>query len=207
MSEAMLLRTSLTSPFGRKVRMTAILLGIDEQIEVVGANPLDENDSLRQQNPLGKMPCLVLPSGDTLYDSKTIVEYLCAYANSSDLFPSQPLDLAIERSRITLADGITEAALAMVYEGRFREPSQQSEYWLSHQCGKVTRGLLAISEQLPPVMPRLAASSLSLAAALGYLDWRRPVEWRSSYPQLVKWLDDFNQHHPLLAATMSEASV
>lgn len=207
MPDHMLLRTSLTSPFGRKVRMTAIVLGIEEQIKVVEANTLDAKDSLRQQNPLGKMPCLVLPSGDTLYDSKTIVEYLCAYANNSDLFPSQPLDLAVERSRITLADGIVDAALMMVYEGRFREPSQKSEFWLSHQCGKVIRGLLAISEQLPPIAPRLAASSLSLASALGYLDWRQPVEWRSVHPELVAWLDDFNQHYPLLAATLPETSV
>ncbi|MGO2240367.1 MAG: glutathione S-transferase N-terminal domain-containing protein [Halomonas sp.] len=207
MSDPMLLRTSLTSPFGRKVRMAAIVLGINEQVNVVGANPLDENDSLRQQNPLGKMPCLVLPNGAVLYDSKTIVEYLCAYANNSDLFPSQPFDLALERSRVTLADGITDAALMMVYEGRFREQSQKSASWLSHQQGKVMRGLLAMSKNLPPASHPLAASSLSLATALGYLDWRRPVEWRSSYPELVKWLDDFNQHHPLLADTLLEASV
>lgn len=207
MSNHMLLRTSLTSPFGRKVRMAAIALGIEEQIKIVGANPLDENDSLRQQNPLGKMPCLVLPSGDVLYDSKTIVEYLCAYANNSDLFPSQPLNLAIERSCVALADGIIDAALMMVYEDRFREQPQKSEFWLSHQRGKVIRGLHAISQQLPPIAPRLTASSLSLASALGYLDWRQPVEWRSVHPELVAWFDEFNQHHPLLAATLSEISV
>src|SRR5436190_3581588 len=51
----MILRSTLTSPYGRKVRMAADILGLSRRINVVPADPLDEADALRQQNPLGKM--------------------------------------------------------------------------------------------------------------------------------------------------------
>ncbi len=54
------LRSTVTSPFGRKVRMAIDALGLTGRVTLKPADPLDENDTLRQQNPLGKMPCLVL---------------------------------------------------------------------------------------------------------------------------------------------------
>jgi len=58
-------------------------LGLGDRVTVAPADPLDENDTLRQQNPLGKMPCLVLADGSTIYDSGIIIEYLqdiaCSY--------------------------------------------------------------------------------------------------------------------------------
>ena len=71
-----MLRSTLTSPFGRKVRMAIEVLGLGDRITLVPADPLDENDTLRQQNPLGKMPCLVLSDGTSIYDSGVIIEYL-----------------------------------------------------------------------------------------------------------------------------------
>jgi len=57
------LRSTVTSPFGRKVRMAIDMLELGDRIKLQPADPLDESDTLRQQNPLGKMPCLVLPDG------------------------------------------------------------------------------------------------------------------------------------------------
>ena len=75
-AENLVLRSTPTSPFGRKVRMTIDVLGLSGRVKVTPADPLDENDTLRQQNPLGKMPCLVLADGSTIYDSGIIIEYL-----------------------------------------------------------------------------------------------------------------------------------
>ena len=61
--DTFVLRSTLTSPFGRKVRIAIDVLGLSERITVVPADTLDENDSLRQQNPLGKLPCLMLADG------------------------------------------------------------------------------------------------------------------------------------------------
>ena len=49
----MILRSSPASPFGRKVKIAAHVLGLMDQIEVVVANTLDPEDVIRKQNPLG----------------------------------------------------------------------------------------------------------------------------------------------------------
>src|SRR5512132_984621 len=79
------LRSTVTSPFGRKVRMAIDALRLGDRVKVQPADPLDENDTLRQQNPLGKMPCLVLADGSTIFDSGIIIEYLQDVAGTDRL--------------------------------------------------------------------------------------------------------------------------
>jgi glutathione S-transferase len=198
--ERLLLRTSLTSPFGRKVRMAAVVLGLVDRFDIEHASTMDADDTLRSQMPLGKIPCLILPDGTAIYDSRTIIEYLCSVAGPNTLFPGAPRELAIERTKVVLADGIADAALLMVYEGRFRPAAHLSQQWLDHQRGKIMRALTRIEVQ-PPRLDPLTAAGISLACALGYLDWRQPVEWRGVFPGIAAWLADFNEQHPELAAT------
>ena len=137
------LRSTATSPFGRKVRMAIEVLGIGHLVTLEPADTLDANDTLRQQNPLGKMPCLLLPDGTAIYDSGVIIEFLAEGAGSDALVPREGPERYIALTRARLADGITEAGLLMVYENRFRDPGTQSERWLDHQRGKVNRALAA----------------------------------------------------------------
>ncbi|WP_288350608.1 glutathione S-transferase N-terminal domain-containing protein [uncultured Thalassospira sp.] len=185
-----LLRSTLTSPFGRKVRIAMDVLGLSGRIDVQPADTRDQSDTLRQQNPLGKIPCLILEDGSILYDSRVIIEFLDRWSGQNRLIPEAVDERARILTRATLADGIADAALLMVYEGRFRDPSQISEVWLDHQRGKISRALDAMQTALPD--PRKTdVVSISLACALGYLDWRQPVEWRQTYPVIVDWLDEF----------------
>ena len=57
------LRYSPPSPFARKVRIAAALLGLDDRVEAVETDTLAAGDSIRRQNPLGKIPTLVLEDG------------------------------------------------------------------------------------------------------------------------------------------------
>ena len=193
------LRTTLTSPYGRKVRMAAKVLGLEDRIEIRPADTLDADDDLRDQNPLGKMPCL-MADGMTLFDSRVIVDYLDALAGGGRLIPAAGRDRYRCLTRVALADGVADAALLMVYEGRFREASQMSARWLDHQKGKVLRGLTALAADLPDPT-RTDAAAISLACMLGYLDWRRPVVWRGDWPALVEWLEAFAAHEPAFHAT------
>jgi glutathione S-transferase len=72
----MILRSSAPSPFGRKVRIALSLLGFDRDVRVEAADPASPQDSLREQNPLGKIPVLITEDGSTVYDSRVILEYL-----------------------------------------------------------------------------------------------------------------------------------
>ena|SRR6476620_4387468 len=194
------LRSSPASPFGRKVKIAAAVLGLSDRIEVVAADTNDPSDSLRQQNPLGKIPTLVLESGETLFDSRVIVEYLDWLAGGGRLFPAAEARFAVLREQ-ALCDGIMDAALLQVYEGRYRSADRQEKGWLDLQAGKVTRGLDDAEAHLSERGQPLHAGRIALACALGYLDLRFQGRWRTSYPKLVAWLDDFSARVPAFEAT------
>lgn len=194
-----ILRSTLTSPYGRKVRMAAEILGLSEQIDLVPADTRDATDNLRLQNPLGKIPCLITER-ETLYDSGVILEFLDTLAGGNRLFPRNGWERFRCKTLSCLADGVTDAALLMVYEGRFRDAGQVSEIWLSHQRGKIERGLTSLAAA-PPDPSRSDAASISLACLLGYLDWRKPVLWRDQWPNLVEWMDAFALAEPATSRT------
>lgn len=196
----LVLRSSPASPFGRKVKMAALELGLMDKIEIVAADTTDPNEVLREQNPLGKIPTLVLEDGVTLFDSRVIVDYLDHLAGGGKIIPAGEARFAQLRLQ-ALADGIADAALLKVYEGRFRAETERSANWVAHQDGKVARGLAAL-EAAPPAFPdRPRIGEIALACALGYLDLRFAGAWRAEHPRLVAWLDDFAARVPAFEKT------
>jgi glutathione S-transferase len=203
-TERLILRSTVTSPFGRKVRIAAQVLGLGERIALVAADTLDETDTLRAQNPLGKMPCLLLPDGTAIYDSGVIIEYFQELAGSRRLIPERGLERFTALTLARLADGVTEAALLLVYEGRFRDADKHSERWLTHQRGKIARALSTFENSPPATHADLV--SIGLACALGYLDWRNPIEWRGEHPRLTGWLLAFAKSEPAFARSAPDAA-
>ena len=198
----MILRSSPASPFGRKVKIAAAVLGAS--VTVVEADTMSPTDSLRRENPLGKIPTLVLEDGTTLFDSRVIVAYLDATAGGGRLVPAEigPRFAALRLE--ALADGISDAALLQVYEGRWREEPRRDDTWVEHQAGKVSRGLAAL-EAAPPEGP-VTVGQIALACALGYLDLRFAGAWRDAHPALVAWLDGFSAAVPAFEATRFKAA-
>ncbi len=195
----LVLRSSPASPFGRKVKMAAIELGLMERIEIVPADTTDPAEALRQQNPLGKIPTLVLEDGTTLFDSRVIVDYL-DHLSGGKLIPGGEARFAQLRLQ-ALADGICDAALLKVYEGRFRPEEARNANWVAHQEGKVARGLAALEAAPPAFADRPRIGEIALACVLGYLDLRFEGQWRAGHPKLVAWLDDFAARVPAFEAT------
>ncbi|MCX5591400.1 glutathione S-transferase family protein [Alcaligenes endophyticus] len=179
------LRTSLASPFGRKVRLAAATLELDIRVEV--ADTTDPDDSLRQQNPLGKVPVLLLGDGRALFDSSVIIDFLNEYDGRSRLIPiGEKRHLVLVQQ--ALADGILDAALLQMYESRFRPVHLHGGQWLEHQRGKVQRALSYFEQHLPQQQqagPHIG--EISLAVALSYLDLRFEGRWRSQFPTLNQW--------------------
>lgn len=195
----MILRSSPASPFGRKVRLAAAILGLSDRIQVVIADTMAPDGPLLQQNPLGKIPALILEDGQTIFDSRVILEYLDHLAGGGKIIPVGPTRFSV-LTRAALADGIADAALLRVYEARVRDPATHSEKWLAHQSGKVERGLAAF-EANPPHAGDRDVAAIGLACALGYLDLRFAGDWRASNPKLVAWLDAFGAGVPAFEAT------
>lgn len=191
----MILRTSQTSPYGRKVRMCADVLGLADELTILHADTRDPDDPLRIDNPLGKMPVLIIDDTHRLFDSRVIIEYLDSIATKPSLIPTTGLARYNTLTAAALADGVTDAALLIVYERRFRKPAQVSEHWLLHQLGKIRRALDFITAN-ESRYEAVDVASISLACAVSYLDWRKPYDWRSRHPSLAVWHQQFVERVP-----------
>ena len=145
----MILRSSPASPFARKVRIAASLLGLAPEIDVRAVDLDDPADSVRVQNPIGKIPVLILDDGTNYYDSRVIVEYLDYRAGGGRIIPREA-PARFEALRLqALCDGMLDACILLVYEGRYRPADKHVQLWLDRQNDKVTRGMKAL-EEAPP---------------------------------------------------------
>ena len=197
----MILRSSPASPFARKVRMAAILLGLDRAITIEAADTVDPRDTVREQNPLGKIPALVRDDGPTLFDSRVILEYLDHLAGGGRIIPLEPKARFSALRLQALADGIMDASILMVYEGRWRDAAKHEPKWVEHQAGKVARALAAIEASPPRRDATPDVGQIALACALGYQDFRFHGTWRKDHPRLVQYVDEFAAAVPAYAAT------
>lgn len=201
----MILRSSPSSPFARKIRVALAVLGFDSETKVELADTTNVKDSLRRQNPLGKIPALIAEDGVVYYDSRVILDYLDDRAGGGKIIPRDAAArLAAERLQ-ALCDGILDASILTIYETRWRKAENHEPKWLEHQAGKVERGLAAL-EAAPPALdikpgtlPNIG--QIALACTLGYREFRFGDGWRGGHPKLVAWLDKFAAQVPAFAAS------
>ena len=197
----MILRFSPSSPFVRKVRIAIALLGFDKDVAIERSDTTNPNDPLRKMNPLGKIPALIIEDGSAVYDSRVILDYLDDRAGGGKIVPrNSKARLAALRLQ-ALADGILDASILTVYEGRYRKPEMHEPKWLELQAGKVSRALGVLEAAPPPIDPMPNVGQIALACALGYRDFRFGGSWRGEHPRLVAWLDNFAGRVPAFAAT------
>ena len=186
------------SPYSRKVRIVLAEKRID--YDFVVANPGDAATRVPEFNPLGKIPVLVLDDDSTLFDSRVIVEYLDHASPVARLIPDDTRHRIQVRRWEALADGCTEAAVAIVVEKR-RPAEKQSAEWIARQQGKVDRALKAMAAELGAKAwcsgDLYNLSDIAVGCALGWLDLRLPdVNWRKLYPNLAKLFEKLSQRAP-----------
>jgi glutathione S-transferase len=194
------------SPYGRKVRIAAAMKGLEDKIETIGidTNPLD-NPQISKANPLAKVPALVTESGTVIFDSHVVCEYLDSLAPSPVLFPKSGQERWETLVLGSLADGILDAALLLVYEKRFRPEEMRHAPWQQRQQGKIDRALDHLEGNPPAWGSSPNYGHLTLASALGYLDFRHEGKWRAGHPKLVAWLDRFAKAVPAFEKTRPQA--
>ncbi|HWV51926.1 glutathione S-transferase family protein [Pseudorhodoplanes sp.] len=197
----MILRSAPPSPFGRKVKIAAGLLGLSDRITIVAADTNDASDDLRTQNPLGKIPTLVLDDGQTLFDSRVILDYLDHIAGGGRIIPREPNARFAALRMQALCDGILDASILRVYEARYRPQAIHHQPWLDYQADKVVRALAVLEAEPQALDPVPHVGQITLACALGYQDLRFAGTWRANHPQLVAWLDRFAAQVPAFDQT------
>jgi len=200
----LLLRSSPASPFVRKVRVSAAVLGLSDRITIEEADTMNPDQQLVAQNPLGKIPALLLENGETLYDSRVIVEYLDMLAGGGRIIPAGWGRIEPLRQQ-ALADGIMDSGVIQMYEIRWRPEERREPKWVEHQAGKVARALAIAEATLSTPATTLHIGHIALACALGYLDLRFEGRWRETHPRLVAWLDDFSERVPAFEETRMKA--
>ena len=189
------------SPFVRKVNVTLHETGQSDVVEQVSvtANPLDPDPTLTAANPVGKIPALVREDAPALYDSPVICPFLDARAQAG-LYPDPRIweTLTLEAT----ADGITEAAVLMVYEARFRPEEKRYDGWLDGQWAKIERSVSAVNARwMSHLTGPLTMGQIAMGCALAYLDFRLPDRpWRKGNDALDDWFAVFAER-PSMQAT------
>jgi glutathione S-transferase len=170
------------SPYARRVLVVAIEKEVIDQIEIVPTDPWSMTPEFLAANPLGKVPALLTPDGALMPDSDTICEYLDQIGKGERLIFG---DRILVMARAALAQGIVDAAFAIVLEQR-RPPELQVASWIERKRSAIERTL----HHLQPSSNRFDLGDISLACALGYLDFRLPdLNWRLNHFALARWLD------------------
>ncbi len=190
----MTLRFSHTSPYARKVLVSALETGLIKQITLAPTNPWAPDTDLPADNPLGKVPALITADGMALFDSPVICEYLDSLHDGPKLFPAAGPDRWRALRQQALADGIVDAAVNRRLDAQ-RPPAQQSLDWQERQARAVARACATLELDAaefaagPPTIGAVAA-----ACALAYLDFRFPEDdWRAGRPALSTWFGAFSQ--------------
>lgn len=177
---------TVNSPYARKVRIAAIEKHIDVALEEVVLAAAD--CPVKQYNPLGKVPVLILDDGDSLYDSRVIVEYLDHRTPLAHLIPADNGSKIAVRRWEALADGVCDAAVAVMLEQRKSVELQDAAYIAKH-LEKVTRGLAVLNLDLTKkkwcVNGAFSLADIAVGCVLGYLELRfKHIDLASEYPNL-----------------------
>lgn len=194
---SMKLHWSPKSPYVRKVLVCAHELGLLDQLELVRsvAAMLKPNERLMQDNPLSKIPTLVLGDGFTLFDSVVICEYL-DHLGGGSLFPAKGADKWQALRWHAFGDGLLDGLILWRNE---RERAVPLQPLIAAFELKSRTSLRQLDDEAQALMETpFSIGHVALACALGYLDYRFDAfGWRAQAPRLAEWHADISQRPSL----------
>lgn len=197
---------SRTSPFVRKVLVTAHEAGLVDRLEKVpvSVSPTTPNATVAAENPLTKVPALHLDDGGSLYDSTVIVEYLDSLHGGVPLVPRAGAPRWTALRRQAAADGLLDAAILIRYETVLRPEALRWPDWIDGQTRKMRQTLATWEAEASSLGSAVTIGEIAIACALAYLDFRYPAEaWRERHPRLADFYARFSTR-PSMQATLPE---
>ncbi len=139
----MILIGMFDSPFVRRVAVSMRLLDLpfDHRNWSVGK----DQAQIRQYNPLGRVPTLVLDDGETLIESSAILDYLDETVGAERaLLPSNGAERRLALKLMSIATGAADKGVAQLYEGAFRPAEKRHEPWVERCRSQMHEGLAAL---------------------------------------------------------------
>ncbi len=183
------------SPYGRKA---AIAL-IEKQIpyDVTYDMPWGDGTCTPQYSPLEQLPILILDSGETVYDSSFILDWIELAYPEPPLMPSSTQAIIAERRLKMLGERLMEAIHSITFELQRPDPGAA---WIERQSRKVSGALAAIDREVGARRPG-AGQFLSLGdiavgttlLVIGFLinnKFVKPLDvldWQTNHPNLVAY--------------------
>lgn len=202
----MKLHWSPRSPFVRKVMVAAHELGLADRIHTVRTVVAMQKPAreLLPENPLGKIPTLVLEDGTILYDSLVIIEYLDSLAGGGRLIPRDGAARFTELRRHALANGFLDMLILWRNE---RDKPQPLPALMDAFALKTEAVLPALEAEIGAIAAApLGLAQITVAIAGAYMDFRFPdLSWRERCPRFAAWQARFAERPSMLATGIVDA--
>ncbi|MXP65214.1 glutathione S-transferase [Roseomonas sp. M0104] len=203
----MKLHWSPRSPFVRKVMVAAHELGLAGRIETVRTVVRMDtpNPALLPDNPLSKIPTLVLEDGTALFDSLTICEYLDDLAGG-DLFPRSGAARWQALTWQSLGNGLLD--LLVLWRNERDKPEARQTPALLESFDRKANATLDRLEGMAGALEavRFGVGHIAIGCALSYLDFRFAAwNWREGRPQLAAWHATFDARPSVRATEIVDA--
>lgn len=185
--ERMTLHWSPKSPYVRKVDIVAHETGLNPWIDRVRTvvAMTEPNAPLMRDNPLSKIPTMVLADGRKLFDSVVICEYLDSLHDGPKLFPATGDARWDALRRHAQANGLLDLLIYWRNE-RNRPDGERSPVHLAAYAAKVAATLDRWDDEAPRLVDApFDIGQVGLGCALGYLDFRfEDLNWTLGRPAL-----------------------
>ncbi|MDB5859708.1 MAG: Glutathione S-transferase [Ramlibacter sp.] len=189
------------SPYVRKCLVAAHELGLNDKLQLLPSNahPVNRDQEIIRDNPLGKVPTFHSDDGQVLYDSRVICEYLNDLARGS-LFPASGTARWQALTLQALGDGMLDAALLARYEDVARPEALRWPEWRAAQLDKAETALAHLDARPALLAQRVDIGAITVGCALWYLDLRfADFGWRDRHPQVAQWYATFGQRPSMRA--------
>ena len=186
---------SSRSPFVRKAMIAAHETGVLSSLETVRVevSAVKLNPEVMAKNPLNKIPTLLLPDGEIIFDSRVICEYFDSLNTGPKLFPSDIASRMKVLRREAIGSGIMENGVAALGENA-RSAEIKSQTHIDAFKAKIASALDYLEADVGSFGSQIDIGQISIAAALGYLDFRYADDkWRDSRPKLAAWHANFSE--------------
>jgi len=201
----MKLHWSPRSPFVRKVMVVLHETGHVDNVELLRnvVAMTKPNPAVMLDNPLNKIPTLVLADGAVLFDSRVICEFFDQAVTDPKLFPEESHERFRALTWQALGDGLME--LLLIWRNWHTErklaPDDQEDAYLRAFSLKARSTLDTLEAQAPMLAEgRYSIGHIAIGCALSFLDFRwADLQWRTARPQLTAWHLEFSRRPAVIA--------
>jgi glutathione S-transferase len=190
------------SPFTRMCLVTAHEVGLKDRVTLVptAVKPAEVNAGLSKLYPIGKIPALETDHGHAIYDSRVIMEYLAHHAGETKFLPNDGVKRFRMLTLVALAQGMSEAAVALRYEQVQRPEAMRWNEYKNRLKSRIEASLDDIEQNWQDMLADAQMGSVAVACTLGYIDYRHDaLNWRKDRPLLDAFDKRFSQRMSMKA--------